>query len=31
MLADCVNLNEIMDFKLEIRDFSYGTSPGEKI
>ena len=30
-LAECVNLAEIMDFKQEIRDFSYGTSPGEKI
>ena len=30
-LAECVNLTEIMDFKQEIRDFSYGTSPGEKI
>ena len=30
-LAKCVNLTEIMDFKQEIRDFSYGTSPGEKI
>ena len=29
--AECVNLTEIMDFKQEIRDFSYGTSPGEKI
>ena len=25
-LAECVNLTEIMDFKQEIRDFSYGTS-----
>ena len=24
-LAECVNLTEIMDFKQEIRDFSYGT------
>ena len=30
-LAECVNLTEIMDFKQEIRYFSYGTSPGEKI
>ena len=30
-LAECVNLTEIMDFKQEIRDFSYGTSPGEEI
>ena len=30
-LAECVNLTEIMDFKQEIRDFSYGTSSGEKI
>ena len=30
-LAECVNLTEIMDFKQEIRDFSYGTSPREKI
>ena len=30
-LAECVNLTEIMDFKQEIRDFSYETSPGEKI
>ena len=30
-LAECVNLTEIMDFKQEIRAFSYGTSPGEKI
>ena len=30
-LAECVNLTEIMDFKQEIKDFSYGTSPGEKI
>ena len=30
-LGECVNLTEIMDFKQEIRDFSYGTSPGEKI
>ena len=30
-LAECVNLIEIMDFKQEIGDFSYGTSPGEKI
>ena len=30
-LAECVNLTEIMDFKQEIRNFSYGTSPGEKI
>ena len=29
-LAECVNLTEIMDFKQEIRDFSYRTSPGEK-
>ena len=29
-LAECVNLTEIMDFKQEIRDFSYGTSPGGK-
>ena len=29
-LAECVNLTEIMDFKQEIRDFSYGTSPEEK-
>ena len=30
-LAECVNLTEIMDFKQEIRGFSYGTSSGEKI
>ena len=30
-LAECVNLTEIMDFKQEIRDFSYGTLSGEKI
>ena len=30
-LAECVNLTEIMDFKQEIRDFSYETSHGEKI
>ena len=30
-LAECVNLTEIMDFKQKIKDFSYGTSPGEKI
>ena len=30
-LAECVNLTEIMDFKQEIGDFFYGTSPGEKI
>ena len=30
-LAECVNLTEIMDSKQEIRDFSYVTSPGEKI
>ena len=30
-LAEYVNFTEIMDLKLEIRDFSYGTSPGEKI
>ena len=30
-LAECVNLTEIIDFKQEIRDFSFGTSPGEKI
>ena len=26
-LPECVNLTEIMGFKQEIRDFSYGTSP----
>ena len=30
-LAECVNLTEIMDSKQEIRDFSYGTSPGENL
>ena len=30
-LAECVNLTEIMGLKQEIRDFSYGTSSGEKI
>ena len=25
MLAECVNLTEIMDFKQEFRDVSYGT------
>ena len=30
-LAECGNVTEIMDFKQEIRDFSYGTSHGEKI
>ena len=29
-LAECVNLTIIMDLKQEIRDFSYGTSSGEK-
>ena len=29
-LAESVNLTEIMDLKQEIRDFSYGTSSGEK-
>ena len=29
-LADCVNLTEMMDLKQEIRDFSNGTSSGEK-
>ena len=30
-LAECVNLTKIMDLKQEIRDFSYGTSSGDKI
>ena len=30
-LADCVNLTEIMNFKQEVKDFSYGTSAGDKI
>ena len=30
-LAECVNLPESMDLKQEIRDFSYGTSSGNKI
>ena len=29
-LAECVHLKKIMDLKQEIRDFSYGTSSGEK-
>ena len=30
-LAECVNLAKIMILKQEIRDFSYGTSAGDKI
>ena len=30
-LAECVNLTEMMDLKQKIRDFSYGTSSGDKI
>ena len=30
-LAESVNLTEIMDLNQEIRDFSYGTSSGDKI
>ena len=29
--AECVNRTEIMDLKQEIRDFSYGTSSGDKL
>ena len=29
-LAECVNFTKIMDLKQEIRDFSYGTSSGDK-
>ena len=29
--AECVNLTEMMDLKLEIRDFSCGTPSGDKI